>query len=170
MADFNFDELRGAFARRDIIDPGEDSNYKRLLMKTAERLMNTELFRLGFVAQDPSSSVISVEYPYFAVYPAALPETERSNVANLKTYSALILMSLVDENPFRGVCRILAVNEKAEDACRTKQLIPLRDGDLHENTLLDTTPYVMAEGTGGQMMFSTGFRVRYEVTEPRREE
>ena len=170
MADFNFDETRGAFSSKDVVIPGEDSNYMRLMKKTAERQMHTKLFRLAFVAQDPNQSVTSVEHPYTAVYPASLPETERTNQSNLKTYSILIVMATLDDNPFRGVARMLYIREKSEEALRTKKLIALPGPALHENTLLDTTPYIMAEADAGQFLFSTGFRIRYEVTEPRKEE
>jgi hypothetical protein len=170
MADFNFDETRGAFARADVITPGEDSNYGRLMKKTGERLMETKLFRVGFIAQDPEDSVVSTEYPYFAVYPISAPETERTNFDNMKIYGMLGILGTLDENPYRGVLRLMAIREIAEDALRTKFKIQLKDGDFLENTLLDTAAYILPQAVGGQFMFSTGFRVNYHVTEPRKEE
>ena len=171
MADFNFDELRGAFSRAEVVKLEEDSNYGRLLKATGERLMELGFYRQGHVCQDPEVDQGHVEYPWFGVYPASLPEQERTNVSNQKTYSALVTMSTKDDNPWRGTMRILFLRERAEDACRSKRKIQLRDGDFHENTTLDTTPYVLAEGEeGGGFVFSTGFRVNYMVTEPRREE
>ena len=170
MSDFNFDEARGAFSRADVIVPGEDSNYARAMKATAERLMELGFYRQGYIAQDAAADRAHVEYPWFGVYPASLPEEERTNISNWKTYSALVTMATKDDNPFRGVMRILNIREAAEDACRSKRQIPMRDGDFHENTTVDTTPYVLAQSEDGGFVFSTGFRVNYMVTEPRRAE
>lgn len=167
---FNFDKLRGCFSTSEVIKPGDDSNFMRLLKATAERLAETKLFHRVFLANDITLEGQGPIYPYAAVFPEGLEEEEATNFENRKTFTGLILMETLDENPYRGVSRLLAIREQTEDALRTKKLVQLRDGDLHENTTLDTATLVLSERDGSNFVFSTGFRVMYLVTEPRRAE
>ena len=168
MADFNIDEVRGVFATDDIIPIGEDSNFGRFLKATAERLANTKFFRRVYWASAPGGT--GLEFPYAAVLPTDLPETERMNVSNWKTYTVVVMLCLLDDNVYRGTLRAMAMREKCEHVCRSKARIQLEDGDIHENTLLETTPWIVPEAEGGNFVFSTGFRIKYECTEPRKEE
>lgn len=165
---FNFDELRGCYSTKDIIKPGEDSSFMRLLKSTAERLAGTKFFNRVYLAVDITEEGQGPIYPYAAIYPEGLPEVESTNIENTKTYTGLILMETMDDNPYRGIARLLAIREKTEDVLRTKKLIQLRDGDLHENTILETATLVLSDRGESQCVFSTGFRVSYMVTEPRR--
>jgi len=167
---FEYNETLGCYSCTEVRKPGEDSNYGRFIKATAERLAETGFFRRVYMAQEPLTDSPDTEFPFAAVYPDTKPETEHTNYANMKKYGILVLLTTVDDNPFRGVMRILAINEAAEEACRTKAQVKLHDGDFHENTLLESTPYVMVDSLSGTFMFATGFRVIYDATEPRKEE
>jgi len=154
----------------DIIDPGLDSNLSRLMDATLDRLAGTKLFSMVYPLQAVDTDAAGLEYPMAVVVPVALPEEERTNVDNWKKYSFMIMLGNVDDNWYRGVKRMGAMREVAEDAVRSKVRIELQDGDMHENTLLDTDPYVSSGRQDGPWVFWSEFTVRYECTEPRKEE
>jgi len=164
---FDYNDTLGCFSTANVIKPGEDSNYGRFIKATAERLAGTSFFRRVFMAQEPIAET-GVDYPYATVFPDGLPETEHTNISNMKSYNVLVLIATLDDNPFRGVMRICSIREVAESVCRSKVKVPLRDGDFHENTLIDSTPYIITEAESGTFLNVTGFRVKYDATEPRR--
>jgi len=170
MAEFGYDQTRNCFFCTDVIDPGEDSNFWRIVMATSERLAATGLFRWVFSSYMPMHDAPQVDYPYAAVFPEELPETERTNIENLKTYGVLILIGTMDDQRRRGTARMLAIRQASELVCRSKRKIEMMDGDIHENTLLDSTTLIEARAEGSSFVFGSGYRIHYEVTEPREEE
>lgn len=169
MASFQSDELKGILSNPDPTDPGQESNAGFCMLATAERLMHTGHYRRGFLARRPLDDQ-NVDYPYFGVFPEGLIEEEKSNVENMKKYSMLVLMELVDDESTRGVLRLLALREKSEAACRSKVKIRVEEGSIHEDTLLDTAAFIMTEGRQEHFLITSGFRVIYHITELRKEE
>ena len=162
-------EIRGVLSLNDPITSGMDSNFGRLLTTTAERVFNTRLFRRVFIAMQPLGT--QLEYPSAAILPGEPPETEYSNFTNQITYSVVVAMSTIGQaEQWDALFQLLNIREVVLDACRTKERIDLRQGDLHENTLIVSPAFVVPENEEGLWVWSTGIYVNYVVTEPRGEE
>jgi hypothetical protein len=161
-------EIYGVRRTQEVVDPGLDSNLGRCMDATVTRLADTDLFRMVAPLQAIDADAAGFEYPMACVCPVALAEEERTNADNWKKYSFMVMLGNVDDNWYRGVKRMGAMREAAEDAVRSKARIELESGDMHENTLLETDPYVSSGRQDGPWVFWSAFTVRYECTEPRR--